>query len=302
MDDRPHLTPRPSELSPRLGLNIHRGQWPTAPALKAHEAAGFAWVQVHTPPRRMLADREKCRRHARALRAALDTSGLRLLLHAPDELSLGTADHDRAGEGLLDYAAECGAELVAYHGLSYPAAGGGAGRVAAEERALARLARRAERECVVLAVENLAPVYPPALGPGRICHDPLAVRDLVRRIGSPAVGMLLDCGHAHITTRLSGESDVPGVLREVRRDVVLFHLHDNLGARHHDLGAPGVDPLKLDLHLAPGSGSLPWHAIGEALRAHDAPLMLEVEPSHRPELVALAEVTASLLLRQHAVA
>ena len=67
---------------------------------------------------------------------------------------------------------------------------------------------------------------------------------------------------------------------------------DNLGVRRRDIDAPGVDPLKLDLHLPPGRGSLPWGRIAAALRDHDAPLLLEVEPSQRP---ALAELTAGLL-------
>ena len=40
-------------------------------------------------------------------------------------------------------------------------------------------------------------------------------------------------------------------------DVVLFHVHDNLGCRRR-IDAPGIDPVKLDLHLPPGRGSLPW--------------------------------------------
>lgn len=306
MDERPHLERRASELTPRLGLNVHRDHWPTAPALKAHEAAGFSWVQVHTPPRALLADRERGARHARALRTALDTSGLRLLLHAPDDLSVGTLEQDRAMDGLLDYAAESGAELIAYHGLSFATATGPAGRriaarAQAEERALERIARRAERENLVIAIENLAPVHPSPPTPERLCHDPLAVRALVRRLASPAIGMLLDLGHAHITCERAGGDDVAAVLEELAADVVLFHVHDNLGARRHDAGAPGVDPLKLDLHMAPGSGTLPWERVTAKLRTHPAPLMLEVEPSHRPELTTLAQITTSLLLRDGAV-
>ncbi len=285
-------------LQGRLGINVHRDQWPTAPALKAAEAAGFSWVQVHTPPVAMLGDRERLRRHARALRAALATTGLRVLLHGPDDLKAGTLEHDRAFEGLLDHAHECGAELVVYHGLDHldvdgPAATRVAERVAAEERSLRRLALRAETLQITIAVENLAPVYP---GPARLTHDPVKVRDLVRAIGSPWVGMLLDIGHAHITNGLRG-SDMASVLRAVADDVVLFHVHDNLGARHHDLAAPGVDPLRLDLHLAPGAGTMPWDALAETLRGHTAPLMLEIEPSHRPELVSLNAITRELLTR-----
>jgi sugar phosphate isomerase/epimerase len=297
MDDRPHVDPRTTELSARLGLNVDRDRWPTAPGLKGHEAAGFAWVQVHTPPRPMLADRERCRRHARALRGVLDTCGLRLVLHAPDDLSAGTIEHDRAFEGLLEYASLAGAELIAYHGLNFVDADGPAAarireRALLEERSLQRFSQRAHTLGVTIAAENLAPVWP---GTPRLCHDPLAVRDLVRRVDSPGLGMLVDLGHLHVWSDES-RTDASRVLAAVAPDVVLFHLHDNFGARRHDLGAPGVDPLKLDLHLPPGQGSLAWGRLAVALREHPAPLMLEVEASHRPELGALAAVTSHLLL------
>lgn len=292
MNERHPLQPQPSAIDERLGLNVHRSHWPTAPALKAVEAAGFAWIQVHTPPLTVLADREQCRLHARALRATLDTSGLRLLIHGPDDLRAGTLRHDRAFSGLLDYAYEAGAELVVYHGRNY----GGVDeripeRALAEERSLRRLGRRAEALGLTIAVENLAPVWP---GPARLSHDPMAIRDLVRSVGSPAVGMLLDLGHAHLTASLGGLGLEP-VLQAVADDVVLFHVHDNLGARRHQLDAPGVDPLRLDLHLAPGNGTLPWERIAPVLRGHRAPLMLEIEPSHRPELVALSTITKHLV-------
>jgi sugar phosphate isomerase/epimerase len=295
------------ELGTRLGLNVHRDQWPTSPLLDSYESAGFAWVQVHTPPRPMLADRERCRRHARALRAALAPHGLRLLLHGPDDLSAGTIEHDRAFDGLMDYAAEAGAELIVYHGMNFALAEGAAAgarlreRTAAEERSLQRLAGRAETLGLTVAIENLAPVHPSPPEPPRVCHDPLAVRDLVRRLGSPAVGMLLDVGHAHLTASLDGESPERAV-RAVLADVVLFHVHDNLGARRHDLGAPGVDPLRLDLHLPPGAGCLPWDRLGPLLADHPAPLMLEVERSHGATPAALAAGTDALLRRAAAPA
>ncbi|HMJ33635.1 MAG TPA: sugar phosphate isomerase/epimerase [Baekduia sp.] len=295
-----------TELGARLGLNVHRDQWPTTPLLQSYEAAGFAWVQVHTPPRPMLADRERCRRHARALRAALSPCGLRLLLHGPDDLSAGTLEHDRAFDGLMGYAAEAGAELVVYHGRNFPMAEGSSAaarldeRLAAEERSLQRFAARAEALGVVFAIENLAPMYPVPPIPPRVCHDPLAVRDLVRRLDSPAMGMLLDLGHAHITASLRGESAERAV-RAVLDDVVLFHVHDNLGARRHDLSAPGVDPLKLDLHLPPGAGCLPWDRLAPMIAAHRAPLMLEVERSHGAVPGTLASGTTALLQRAPAL-
>jgi sugar phosphate isomerase/epimerase len=276
-------------MNPRLGLNLHRNHWPTAAALKAHEAAGFAWVQVHTPPWPMLCGRERTRLHARALRRVLDTTGLRLILHGPDDLTAGAPKQDRAFEGLLDYAYEARAELVVVHALNISL--GDHARAADEERSLQRLVHRARELGVTLALENLAPVYPSS---PRMCHDPLAVRDLVRRLDSPGAGILFDIGHAHITGKLD-------TLKRCAGDVVLFHAHDNLGARLNGLEAPGVDPLRLDLHLAPGAGSLPWHRIAGLLRAHAAPLLLEIEPSHRPGLVTLAETAEHVLIgAQHA--
>ncbi len=274
----------------RLGLNVPRETWPTPPLLKGYEAAGFAWVQVHTPPLAMLAEREASRRHARALRAALDTTGLRLVLHGPDDLSAGTIRHDRAFAGLLDYAAEARAELVVYHGLNFRSAEDAlsaralAERIELEEQAIARFAPAAERIGLRICVENLAPVYP---APPRVCHDPREVADFVARIDAPAVTLLLDVGHAHIAAALR-RTDVGRLLDAVHDAVGLFHVHDNLGARRHDVQAPGLDPLRLDLHLPPGAGTLPWERIAATLRDHRAPLMLEIGAGHRLEPLALA--------------
>ncbi len=270
------------ELLARLGLNVPAQWWPTAPMLKGFEAAGFGWVQVHSPPRGTLCEHRDCMRHAAALRGALQVCGLRLVLHGPDDLSAGSSEHDQALDGLLDYAAEADAEYVVYHGANFAVADGSRAaaqtrqRASAEEEALRARARRIESLGFTLAVENLAPVFP---GPPRLCHSPEIVRALVQRLDSPRVGMLLDVGHANITT------GVPRALDVVLDEVVLFHLHDNLGLR---LGGPAggaLDPLRLDLHLAPGNGSVPWREIASRLRGHPAPARARgpsAAPSGRP--------------------
>jgi sugar phosphate isomerase/epimerase len=282
-----------TKIAGRLGLNVPRETWPTAPLLKSYEAAGFAWVQIHTPPILMLAERALARRHARAVRAALDTTGLRLLLHAPDDLSAGTELHDRAFAGLLDYAAESRAELIAYHGLSFGTvddrlgAAALADRIALEEASLRRFATTAKRIGTTICVENLAPVYQsPPVRP-RVCHDPVLVAELVRRIDAPSVAMLFDVGHGHIAASLR-RTELPRLLDPVIDAVGLFHVHDNLGARLHDLQAPGVDPLRLDLHLPLGAGSVPWERIAGRLAEHRAPLMLEIGAGQRVDPVVLA--------------
>lgn len=272
--------------------------WPTAHALKGLEAAGFAWVQVHAPPRSVLADCRRARAHATALRANLDTCGLRLILHGPDDLCAGDPRHEGALDGLIAYAQATGALYVVYHGANLPLVDGGAAaarvsdRLEREERALRARARCIEAAGFTLAIENLAPVWP---GPARLCHSPEFVRELVARLACPRIGMLLDVGHANIVAGITG-GHLRAIVASVAEQVVLFHLHDNLGARRGS-GAPGLDPLRLDLHLAPGAGRLPWHAIAALLVEHPAPLLLEVHPPHRPEPLSFAKVTSELLLR-----
>lgn len=289
-DDRP--------LGGRLGLDVPRESWPTAPELKRLEACGYGWVQLHAPPIAMLADPVSVRRHGDCLRAVLAPTSLQVVLHAPDALQLGDPLHDAAFAGLLDCAVAVGATVVVYHGAQLPVAEGPAAdrvedRLLAEERALRRFGAWAEDAGVVIAVENLAPVYP---SPPLLSHAPLFVRDLVRRIDSPAVGMAFDLGHAHVTSQLAGVA-LADVLAAARTQVVLFHVHDNLGVRHGPGTPPGIVPLRLDLHMAPGRGTLPWRALAPLLRTHPAPLLMEIAPGQRPEPLRLATVSGELLTR-----
>jgi sugar phosphate isomerase/epimerase len=295
----PELGERP--LGGRLGLDVPRETWPTAPELKRLEACGYGWIQMHAPPIAMLADPVSVQRHADCLRAVLAPTSLNLVLHAPDALAVGAREQDRAFAGLLDYAVGVGAALIVYHAARLPVAEGVEAdrvedRLLAEECALRRFAGRAEQLGIVIAVENLAPVYPLPPTPPELCHAPLFVRDLVRRIGSPTVGMAFDLGHAHITAQSAGVALVD-VLAAVLDDVVLFHVHDNLGVRRGPGTPPGILPLRLDLHMAPGRGTLPWRTLASRLRDHAAPLLMEVAAGQRPEPLRLATVSAELLTR-----
>ena len=315
-----HGTRGELKLEGRLGLDVAAG-WPSAPMLKSQEAAGFGWVQIRTPPAPMLRERDCVVRHAAALSGVLDTSGLRLIIHGPDDLSAGRPGADRALDGLLDYAELAGAEYVVYHGANFPLLDGAAAaartrdRVTAEESALRARVPRLEAAGLTLVIENLAPVWP---APPRLCHSPRVVRELVDRLESPRVGLLFDVGHAQIAGALLG-TDAAALLEPVLDAVLLFHVHDNLGARigepmpalaqgrrddHNGAASPwpmvpaaAVDPLLLDLHLPPGAGRVPWERLAPTLVGHGAPLMLEIASQHRPEPLALAAVTSALLLR-----
>jgi sugar phosphate isomerase/epimerase len=305
-----HRTREPASLAPpadarplggRLGLDVPRDTWPTAPELKRLEACGYGWIQMHAPPAAMLADPVSVQRHGDCLRAVLAPTSLDVAIHAPDDLRLGEPSHDAAFEGLLDHAVAVGARLIVYHVARLPIAAGAAAdrvedRLLAEERALRRVAGRAEQSGVTIALENLAPVYPIPPAPALLSHAPLFVRDLVRRIASPAVGMAFDLGHAHVTSQLAGVALVD-VLAAAREETVVFHVHDNLGVRRGPGTPPGIVPLRLDLHMAPGRGTLPWRAIAPQMRAHTAPLLMEVAPAQRPDPLRLATVSAELLTR-----
>ena len=273
-------------LDARLGLNVPYEWWPGAAALKGIEAAGFAWVQVAAPPVGMLADPRHAVRHATALRRSLEVTDLYIVVHGPTTLQVGSALHDRAFEGLLEYAHYIGAELLVYHALDFDRRGTESG---AEEAALRRLSYTAEALGVRVCLENLCPVYP---GRSSVCHDPLSVRDLVKRLDTPAYGMLLDVGHAHVVAGFMGVETLT-LVEPVLDAVRLFHIHDNLGARLAGEGGPSIDPLQLDLHLPPGSGTIPWGQMSHALVGHDAPLMMEIHPAHRPGPSSLWEAAVT---------
>jgi sugar phosphate isomerase/epimerase len=284
-------------LQGRLGLNVPYGWWPAAPLLKGFEAGGFAWAQIPSPPEEILSKPHECLAHARATAAALATTGLEAALHAPGRLRAGSPASDRSFDGLLTYAAETGAAIVVYHARDLPDEPGSEDLQLAETRSLGRLARRAEKLGTLIALENLAPVYP---GPEQLSHTPMVLRSLVHKLSSPALGLCLDLGHAHVVSDLR-HSDITELIEPVLDSVALFHLHDNLGARRGGRSAPELDPLRLDLHLAPGRGTIPWAELGPRLQAHPAPLMLEVHPPHRAHPQTLREAALAALGAPEAV-
>lgn len=274
--------------SERFGLSIPTEWWAARSMLEEIGDGGFRWIQLPAPPTSVLVDPRTCIPHARAAGAIVSAAGLRSVLHAPAELMAGTHEHDRGIEGAIAYAAECGAAAVVLHARSLCDGRGAGDRMLAETRALARLAPMAERVGVTLVLENLAPVYP---GPETVSANPLALRALARRISSPAVGLCLDVGHANVVAGLRRTS-LSRMVEPVLDMVALFHVHDNLGARWIRDNRPELDPIRLDLHLPPGRGSLPWDEVGPSLLDHKAPMIWEIHPP-RPkprEIMEAAQV------------
>jgi sugar phosphate isomerase/epimerase len=283
----------PDPLAGRLGLTVPHEWWPSAHLLKSFEAAGFEYVQIDSPPASVLREPRLLTRHAIALRVALATTGLAPVLHAPAGMRVGDAENDRAMDGLIDYAAEVGASQVVYHALALPDEPANEDRLRFEVRSLSRAAKRTADLNLRIAVENLAPLYP---GRETRSANPMSLRGLAHRLDSDGIGVCLDLGHAHVVSQLRRTS-LERFVEPVLDVVTLFHAHDNFGARRDARcgDALGVDPLRLDLHLPPGRGSLPWHSVGPLVSAHRAPVVLEVHPPYRPRAGELRE-DASLLL------
>jgi sugar phosphate isomerase/epimerase len=280
----------------RLGIDHPAGWWPAAPRLKSYEAAGFAHLQVPLPARELLADEVLVTAHASALAERVGLTGLRLILRAPADLIPGSTEHDAQLDGALRYAAVAGAELLVLHAAGHRVnATGLRSRLAAERRSLRGRLGRAERMGVRLAFENLAPVYP---GCERVGDDLAAVCALIDALDSDQVGLCLDIGHAHIAAERA-EVPLAELIAPALHRVLLFHVHDNFGSG--GCAQDGwVEPLRLDLHLPPGAGSVPWAELARPLARHSAPLLLEVHPSARPEPGTLAVMTRELLgLSEH---
>ncbi len=77
--------------------------------------------------------------------------------------------------------------------------------------------------------------------------------------------------------------------------VIVFGVHDNFGAAPGRSRSGGLEPLRLDLHMPPGAGTVPWAALAPTLAAHPAPLQLEIHPNLRPEPATLAILASELL-------
>src|SRR5262245_14030419 len=278
-----------SDATARLGLSVPYEWWPSGPILKEMEAAGFRFVQIPSPPTSVLATPRQLIRHAFALSDVLGTAGLRPILHGPGDVRAGTREGDAALDGLIAYAAELNATHVVDHAANLPDEPASEDAGLAETRALAGHASRAERLGVIIALENLAPVYP---APDALSFTPMILRTMAKRISSPAVGLCLDLGHANVVADLR-RTDPLELIEPVLDRTVLFHLHDNFGARRAEADWPELDPLRLDLHLPPGRGTVPWQRLAPLFaRKSGAPLVLEGPPP-RPSAARLHEAAVA---------
>jgi len=104
------------------------------------------------------------------------------------------------------------------------------------------MARIAGRMGVVLAIENS-----PRGRAHRLVATPQEQLYILKKLGSPYLGALLDLGHAH-----TWDLDLQEYTRSLAEYILLFHLHDNRG--------------KADEHLPLGKGTIDLRGVGEEIQ------------------------------------
>lgn len=179
-------------------------------------------------------------------------------LSSPDEPS--RAETILACQRTLDAAMLIGASLVTFHPSSIEGEMSQAKeRWISLQESLRDLSGYGEDRDLNVAIENFPK---PLFG----C-DPRELYRQIAALGLPNVGMCLDIGHAFVGGFL------PAVLSEFGEKVFSVHASDNRG--------------RVDEHMTPGQGVVPWEEIITGLRQLDfrGPFVVEVRDGRRFELI-----------------
>ena len=119
-----------------------------------------------------------------------------------------------------------------------------------------------------IAIENMINV-----GGGRFGSRISDLKEIIRNIGSPYLGICFDSGHANL---LAASSDI-----SIRDEIIdageylwTLHIHDNDGSG--------------DQHLPPGDGNIDWGLVIRALREADykGVFMMEIQERGDPDSLA----------------
>ena len=224
------------------------------------------------------------------LRRSLEVTRLGVVVHGPTNLRLGSSLHNRAGEGLLEYAHELGATHVVYHALDVRKPGP---ETEAEERSLA-----AARALGGDARSRPLPREPlPGLS-GRFQHLPRPAGGLRAR-GAPGVTGREDAAGRRPCTRRRRSRR----LRPDRLRLAGARLASASSTSTTTSARGGATPAaRRSIRCVstctsrPAAARCPGARSRSALTSHSAPLVLEIHPSHRPSATALREATEAALL------
>ncbi|MGI6454708.1 MAG: sugar phosphate isomerase/epimerase family protein [bacterium] len=217
---------------------------------------GIDAVEIFCTPRHLnITDPEEVQRAGMAIR---DQGFRAVSMHAPSAVGdLSSLDELQREETImncqktLDAAMLMGATLVTFHPSSIEGEMTQAKeRYLALQETLRDLSGYAEDRDVKIAIEN----FPcPFFG----C-EPVELYQKIKEVDAPNVGMCLDIGHAFVGDHL------PKVLPELGEKIFAVHASDNRG--------------RVDEHMSPGQGVIPWEQIINGLRQIDfkGPFVIEV--------------------------
>lgn len=226
---------------------------------------GIEAVEIFCTPRHLnITDPEQVQRAGMTIR---DLGFRAVSMHAPSSVGdLSSPDELQREETLiacqkvLDAAMLMGANLVTFHPSSIEGEmSQSEERYLALQETLRDLSGYAEDRDLKIAIEN----FPcPFFG----C-EPLELYKCIRNLDLPNVGMCLDIGHAFVGKYL------PNILTELGDKVFSVHASDNRG--------------RVDEHLSPGQGSIPWEQIINGLRQMDfkGPFVVEVRDGKKVEQI-----------------
>jgi sugar phosphate isomerase/epimerase len=217
---------------------------------------GIEGVEIFCTPRHLnIGDPEEVQKAGMLVRE----NGLRgITMHAPISVGdLSDPDEMEREETVLrcqralDAAMLMGASVVTFHPSSIEGEmSQSKERWVSLEETLQDISGYADDRDVKVAIEN----FPcPFFG----CN-PLELYNRISNLNLPNVGMTLDIGHAFCGGHL------PGILCQLGDKVFSVHASDNRG--------------RVDEHLTPGQGYVPWDEIISGLRQmeYDGPIVIEV--------------------------
>jgi sugar phosphate isomerase/epimerase len=292
--------------------------------LERAEEAGFDAYELSLPACNVIRCGRIDRDELERVVAVLGRHTLRYTVHAPMSLRLTepTGFHEQLFLNCLEVTHRIGAEVLVYHcaqlalrpadqdaeRLPTPDELAAAWRI--ETQALRRMANRAAALGVVIAVENRDPhlwEIAALVRHGRdaghltLYHQGMRldlIAEQVREVGSSAVGICLDVGHAFLAAPY-WEIDFLSQIRAVAPAVTHVHLHDNFGRLDDrcDSLAERLTFGEADNHLPPGWGAIPLAQTLTALSqsGYGGWLTVEIRPRYAEALAEIPAAVRSLL-------
>jgi sugar phosphate isomerase/epimerase len=231
-----------------------------APALDLFESFDLDSVEIFLPAIGVVVGGRIRPAALAAMRAACADRPYALTLHGPLCCNLGDAAngalHRDVARRSIESAAETGARLLVLHAChAHPEAAEAA--MDAEREALVALAPELAAAGVTLAVETMFP------DPGGWTPSPGELARTLADVDSPWIGATIDFSHAWLNAAIRG-FDYLAEIAALAPHARHLHIHDSFGRPAPFRPWSRGDAMSYgfgDLHLPPGSGTVPWRAL-----------------------------------------